>query len=684
MNEIEYSGKLKNYLRAPLYMLALFVLADVFLYMYDTAIGALMSAAIVAYIIIVYWIYCYCSKKLSNEIMDFATHYAMLQRQVLDEMGIPYALMDEDGKLFWLNKAMSDLTGKEPHYNRSITSIFTGITKELLHQSKDDIFSTEIIYNNQFFLATMRRMDFSEEKKDRSLMTLAEQSNQLIALFLEDITELKQLKSENENQRLVAGLIYIDNYEEVLESVESVSRSLLAAIIERKITEYFQDKMAIVRKLERDKFFVVLQQQHLSQLEEDNFSLLEKIKSTKAGNEHEVTLSMGFGAGGVNYLENSEFARTAIDLALGRGGSQAVVKIGEEVSYYGTRGKEIERNTRVKARMKAQALREIMQTRTEIMIMGHSIADVDSFGAAVGVYCAARELGKRAHIVINTVTNSLKPFVERFSMENGYPEDMILNSGQALEMANRRTLVVLVDTNRPSYADCPELLTRCDAVVVFDHHRQGREQVQGSMLSYIEPYASSACEMVAEMLQYFSDKVELEDHEADCIYAGVLIDTNNFMTKTGVRTFEAAAYLRRCGAEVTRVRKLLREDMNAYKARAEIVRNAEVYRELFAISVFRPGQIESPTVVGAKASNELLNIVGIKASFVLTEYKGKIYISSRSIDEIDVQSLMEKMGGGGHMNAAGAQVEGASVTEVKRQIQGLLDEVIENTKLKEA
>ncbi len=683
MNEIQYSGRLKAFLRAPLYMIAFFIILDVLLYAYDSTYGVVLSLAIIAYTLFVYLVYRYCSARLSEEVMDFATNYAMLQRQVLDEMSIPYALIDDDGKLFWMNRQMTVLTGKDPHYAKSITSIFSEITKEMLKQTREDVFSTEIYFNEHFFLATLRRMDFLNEKPERSIISLAEQSNQLIAFFLEDITELKQAKSENEKQRLVAGLIYIDNYEEVLESVESVSRSLLAAIIERKINEYFQDKQAIVRKLDKDKFFVVLQQQHLLQLEQDKFSLLEKIKSTKAGNEHEVTLSMGFGAGGATYLENSENARTAIDLALGRGGSQAVVKDGEAVSYYGARGKEIEKNTRVKARMKAQALREIMQTRSDIMIMGHNIADVDSFGASIGVYCAAKQLGKRAHIVINTVTNYLKPFVELFSEENGYPEDMFLNSSQAMEMANRRTLVVLVDTNRPSYADCPELLNKTDAVVVFDHHRQGKEQVQGSMLSYIEPYASSACEMIAEILQYFSDKIELKTHEADCIYAGVLIDTNNFMTKTGVRTFEAAAYLRRCGAEVTRVRKLLREDMNAYKARAEIVRNAEVYRELFAISVFRPGHIESPTVVGAKASNELLNIVGIKASFVLTEYKGKVYISSRSIDEIDVQSLMEKMGGGGHLNSAGAQVEGASVAEVKRQIQALLDETMTD-KQKEA
>jgi c-di-AMP phosphodiesterase-like protein len=396
----------------------------------------------------------------------------------------------------------------------------------------------------------------------------------------------------------------------------------------------------------------------------------------------ELTLSIGIGVGGSTYGQNAEFARAAIDLALGRGGSQVVVKNNSDVSYYGIRGKEIEKNTRVKARMKAQALREIMETKDQVIIMGHAIADVDSFGAAIGLFCAARDLGKSVRIVLNTITSSLRPLVELFTQEGDYPEDMFITSEEALDLVGGRTLVIVVDTNRPTYTDCPQLLDRTKSIVVFDHHRQGNQQVANPVLSYIEPYASSSCEMIAEVLQYFSEKIQLKANEADCLYAGILIDTNNFMTKTGVRTFEAAAYLRRCGAEVTRVRKLLREDMSAYKARAEVVRNAEVYRGLFAISVCESQQLESPTVVGAKAANELLNIVGIKASFVLTEYQNKIFVSSRSIDEIDVQLIMERLGGGGHLNMAGAQVEGSTIDEVRRKIQDILDIMIEEGEIR--
>lgn len=389
-----------------------------------------------------------------------------------------------------------------------------------------------------------------------------------------------------------------------------------------------------------------------------------------------ITLSIGVGVGGGSYTKNYEYARMSIDLALGRGGDQVVVRDGEDVSYYGGKAKQVERNTRVKARVKAHALREIIESREHVIIMGHSISDVDSLGAAIGVYCAARVLGKKAQIVLNEVTSSLRPMVEGFGEEKGYPADLFIKNDEAILLTNKNTLVMVVDVNRPSYTECPELLKRTDTICMFDHHRQSSEVIENPVLSYVEPYASSACEMVAEVLQYFSEDIKLAAHEADCIYAGILIDTNNFMTKTGVRTFEAAAYLRRAGAEVTRVRKMLRNDMAAYKARAEAVRHAEVYRGAFALSVCPADNVESPTVVGAQAANELLNIVGIKASFVLTEYMDRIYVSSRSIDEINVQLIMERLGGGGHLNVAGAQLTDCSVQQAKRIIQDTIDEML--------
>ena len=501
-----------------------------------------------------------------------------------------------------------------------------------------------------------------------SLVTLDESNEYLTAVYLFDETEKNQYMRENQEQKMVAGLVYIDNYDEALDSIEDVKRSLLVALIDRKVNKYFTELDALVRKIEKDKYFVVLKYQYLAKLREDRFSLIEDVKTVKVGNEMAVTLSIGIGANGESYTQNYEYARMSIDLALGRGGDQVVVRDGEDITYYGGKTQQVERNTRVKARVKAHALREIIESREHVIIMGHSISDVDSLGAAIGIYCAAKVLGKKAQIVLNEITSSLRPLVECFTEEKGYPADLFIKNEEALMLTNENTLVVVVDVNRPSYTECPELLKCTQTVCVFDHHRQTNEVIENPVLSYVEPYASSACEMIAEVLQYFSENIRLAPCEADCIYAGILIDTNNFMTKTGVRTFEAAAYLRRAGAEVTRVRKMLRNDMAAYKARAEAVRHAEVYRGAFAISICPADEVESPTIVCAQAANELLNIVGIKASFVLTEYQGKIYVSSRSIDEINVQLIMERLGGGGHLNVAGAQLTNCSLQQAKNII----------------
>ncbi len=328
-----------------------------------------------------------------------------------------------------------------------------------------------------------------------------------------------------------------------------------------------------------------------------------------------------------------------------------------------------------KAQVKAQTLHAIMEERDHFYIMGHHIADVDILGAAIGLFCAACRLGKKAQIVLDTVTTSLRPFVECFSPASGYPDDLFVTCERALEQADKESTLIVVDTNRPSYTACPALLDAVGSLIIFDHHRQGDEVIQNAELSYIEPYASSASEIIAEILQNFGENICLSESEADALYAGILIDTSNFMTKTGVRTFEAAAYLRRCGAETTRVRKRMRNDMAAYKARAEAIRRAEVYRGAFAISVCPAQDIESPTVACAQAANELLNIIGIKASFVLTDYEGKIYISARSIDEINVQHIMQRLGGGGHMSAAGAQLVDCTIERAEQIIKDTIDEM---------
>lgn len=679
---IKLKGKLRRYLNWPLYLTIVLILMDVAMYAQDIQMGAEFSGFIVLYVIIVLISNRRNRPLLINELVNFATQYGTVQKQLLNDFEIPYALLDYNSRFLWMNEKFTEITGKDKNYHKSVTTVFPSLTKDILQKS-EAVGSINVMLDDRNYRISMKRIYFDSVTRDSAIVAINDTDEYLTAIYLFDETELNRYIRENEEQKLVAGLIYIDNYEEALDSVEDVKRSLLIALVDRKVNKYFTEIDALVRKIEKDKYFVVFKYKYLEQLSADKFKLIEDVKSIKVGNEMAITLSIGVGAGGVSYTQNYEYARMGIDLALGRGGDQVVVKEGEEVTYYGGKAKQVERNTRVKARVKAHALREIIESREHVVIMGHTISDVDSLGAAIGVYCAARVLGKKAQIVLNEVTTSLRPLVECFTEEKGYPADLFIKNEEALLITNKNTLVMVVDTNRPSYTECPELLNRTDTICVFDHHRQNSEVIENPVLSYIEPYASSACEMIAEVLQYFSENIKLEPSEADCIYAGILIDTNNFMTKTGVRTFEAAAYLRRAGAEVTRVRKMLRNDMAAYKARAEAVRHAEVYRGAFAISVCPADNIESPTIVGAQAANELLNIVGIKASFVLTEYQGKIYISSRSIDEINVQLIMERVGGGGHLNVAGAQLTNCTIQEAKRMIQDTIDEMIKEGDIQE-
>ncbi len=679
---IKLKGKLRRYLNWPLYLTIVLILMDVAMYAQDIQMGAEFSGFIVLYVIIVLISNRRNRPLLINELVNFATQYGTVQKQLLNDFEIPYALLDYNSRFLWMNEKFTEITGKDKNYHKSVTTVFPSLTKDILQKS-EAVGSINVMLDDRNYRICMKRIYFDSVTRDSAIVAINDTDEYLTAIYLFDETELNRYIRENEEQKLVAGLIYIDNYEEALDSIEDVKRSLLIALVDRKVNKYFTEIDALVRKIEKDKYFVVFKYKYLEQLSVDKFKLIEDVKSIKVGNEMAITLSIGVGAGGVSYTQNYEYARMGIDLALGRGGDQVVVKEGEEITYYGGKAKQVERNTRVKARVKAHALREIIESREHVVIMGHTISDVDSLGAAIGVYCAARVLGKKAQIVLNEVTTSLRPLVECFTEEKGYPADLFIKNEEALLITNKNTLVMVVDTNRPSYTECPELLNRTDTICVFDHHRQNSEVIENPVLSYIEPYASSACEMIAEVLQYFSENIKLEPSEADCIYAGILIDTNNFMTKTGVRTFEAAAYLRRAGAEVTRVRKMLRNDMVAYKARAEAVRHAEVYRGAFAISVCPADNIESPTIVGAQAANELLNIVGIKASFVLTEYQGKIYISSRSIDEINVQLIMERVGGGGHLNVAGAQLTNCTIQEAKRMIQDTIDEMIKEGDIQE-
>ncbi|MEF9954138.1 MAG: DHH family phosphoesterase [Clostridium sp.] len=674
--DLKIQGQLRYYLQWPIILSILLMAANLVVGLFDPKAGIAMAIFTVIYICFAIWLLIYRKKKLLSSLVEFSAEYAQVQKQLLYDMATPYAIAGDDGKLLWTNKEFALIIKDEKTSRKNLTSLFKAVNKEFLENLEENS-SVHTSYDGKFYRLDVKQVCLDDWAGLKS--GAPDNSNQevLLAIYLFDETEILSYKTEIDNQKLVAGLVYLDNYDEALESVEEVRRSLLTALIDRKINKYISGMNGIVKKLEKDKYFFVIKQEYTDSIQEDRFALLEEVKTVNIGNEMAVTLSIGIGMNGDNYARNYEYARTAIDMALGRGGDQAVVKDGSKIRYYGGKSQQLEKTTRVKARVKAHAMRELMETKDKLLIMGHKIGDIDSFGAAVGIYRIATSFNKKARIVVNSVNSSVWPMMGRFQNNPDYPDDLLMTGEEAAEWADSNTMLVVVDVNRPSIAEAPELLKMIKTIVVFDHHRQSSEIIENAVLSYVEPYASSTCEMVAEILQYIGDDIKIKPAEADAMYAGIVIDTNNFMNQAGVRTFEAAAYLRRNGADVVRVRKLFRDKLEDYQAKAEAIRNAKIFETYFAISQCPSEGLDSPTVVGAQAANELLDIIGIKASFVLTELDGTIYFSARSIDEINVQVMMEKLGGGGHRTIAGAQIEGISIEEAIEKLKTLIMEMKE-------
>ena len=674
-SKIKLKGRLKRYMQTSLYLGFILAAVNLAVYLLSVPAGIIISCFVLFYFTVVISLQLYNRPVIMNELVSFATQYGQVQKVLLRELEIPYAVLDDEGRIIWTNQSFEKVVHKEKGYRKSITSLFPSITREKLPDEIEFV-EMDVAFEDRNYVAKMRKIAMREMVDSSVIIEADNYDGFLIAFYLFDETALKIALQEVDDQSLAVGMIYLDNYEEALESVEEVRRSLLIALIDRKVNKYIAALDGICKKTEKDKYMIVLRKKATELLKESKFDLLEDVKTVNIGNEMAVTISIGVGLNGLSYAQNYEFARNAIDLALGRGGDQAVVKTPENVIYFGGKSQQVEKNTRVKARVKAQALREIITSKERVLIMGHRVADVDSFGAAVGIYRIATTLERKASIVLNDVSTSLQPIVDLFKSHEEYKEDMIIGSQQAIEMAGSNTVLVVVDVNKPSITECPELLRLCKSIVVLDHHRQGTEVIENATLSYVEAYASSACEMVSEILQYIGQSIHITAEEADCMYSGIIIDTNNFMSKAGVRTFEAAAFLRRNGADVTSVRKLFRENATEYKAKADAVSQAEIYRSSFAISTCTSEDIQSPTVVGAQAANELLNIKGVKASFVLTEYQNQIFVSARSIDEVNVQVIMEKMGGGGHLGIAGCQLSDVSIFEGIGILKGTLDKMI--------
>jgi len=678
MGNSKLNRVMKPYLWWFLIVTIILIIMDIFVFIAKNNAGLIVLGFIILHVAVSAIYFLASRTKVYHDMVRFAANYGQVQKRLIKELMIPYSVLDEEGRLIWANDEFYNLIEHERAVKGSISNVFASISKESFPRGVEDV-SLHIQFKDRSYNVVLKRIVTPDFEDGGEWLAEAEVEtnggNVLIAMYLYDESDIVRLRHENEEQRMVCGLLYIDNYEEALVSIDEVRSSLLMALVDRKVNKYMQGIDAIVRKLEKDKYIFIFKNKYLLQLQESKFAILDDVRTISIGNDMSVTISMGIGVHDTSYDRVMEYARAAIDLALSRGGDQVVVKEGEKLLYYGGKSATVEKSTRVKARVKAHALKEYIEANDKVMVMGHSIIDIDSFGAAVGIYRIAKTLDKKAHIVVDNVTSTVRPMLTKFVNNPDYDEDLIVDNQAAIKLVDSSTLLVVVDVNRPRMTECEELLQYAQSVVILDHHRQTGDVIEKASLSYIEPYASSTCEMIAEIMQYIGEGLKLRQIEADAMYAGMMIDTNNFLTKTGVRTFEAAAFLKRNGADLTKVRKMFRSDMEEYLRMASSAASAEVYGGQYVFAVCDGSGMDTPTVLAAQVANELLDIDGIKGTFVFTEYNGKIYISARSIDELNVQVVMEKLGGGGHMSAAGAQLEGTTVEEAKTRVKEVLEEM---------
>lgn len=626
----------------------------------------LMALSVVTFLISVFYIRRLC-KAISDDILSAGFEQGQVQKSLLKEFPVPYVLTDGKGDILWNNAEFAKLVPDRGDKN-NINQLFSQLHKKIF-PAKGGIKNVKLNIEEKKYRIEIKNV-LVEAINDS-----AEEQN-LMAFYFFNETKLSKFRAESREKSLAAGLIYIDNFDEVLENREEVSQTVLLAVVERRITRYMQDYDAIVKKFDKDKFFFVCKEKNLSRMVESRFSILDDIKTVNTGDGMSLTLSIGVGINPGGYLQAYESSRVAMDLALGRGGDQAVIKDGEYISYYGGKSQKVEKSTKVKARVKAHAIREAILSKDKIFIMGHKNPDADCVGAALGMSCMVKALGKTAYIIMDKKCPAIEPVVERME-EDGLDFSAFITGEQAMTMNTDGSLLILLDNNIPAMTECPQFIKPDSSVVVIDHHRQTNDTVKDTVVTYVEPYASSTCELVSEILQYVPDKPKLKAAEADAMYSGILVDTDNFVIKAGVRTFEAAAYLRRAGANVTRVRKMFREDMDSYRIKGQIMSRAESFMDEFVIAI-NEGGVPGATVIGARTANSLLDIKGVRGSFVITPISVGVYISARSIDDLNVAIIMERLGGGGHVTMAAAQIKDVDVPQARERLENIIREMKKN------
>jgi c-di-AMP phosphodiesterase-like protein len=566
-------------------------------------------------------------------------------------LNIPVILTNEFGEIMWNNLNFKDLNGGKTQVGNNITSVVRGINIEKLFVDK--------VINHQ-------RLNFNNTFYDISSREIINENQKLRLIYLNDITSLVDSHVSKESLRDCVVLIEVDNLSEALDVTDEGDRPLVVAEVERKINSYAQRIEAMIKKYDTNKYVLSVEDRYIQEEIANKFSILDEVSKISKGNKMELTLSIGVGRGGMSPYENNSFATVAKELALGRGGDQVVIKSNEETKFFGGNTKEIEKRTRVRARVVSHALKELIYESSNVFIIGHKNPDMDCFGSAVALSSIIKQLGKKCNIVLNNDTNPINYFLEKLKKNKKY-NNVFISSEEAYKQLDENTLVVIVDVHNKSYVSNLDIIERVKRKVIIDHHRRSADIIDGTMLNYIEVYASSTSEMITEIIQYITDKPQLSKEDAEGLLAGIFMDTKGFSFKTGVRTFEAASFLRNKGADTIEVKKMFTDNLEDYLVIAETIKSAKVDKENNTAIAICPNNVD--TVIVAKAADELLNISGILACFVLAEISGEIYISGRSTGDINVQVVLEALGGGGHMNIAGAKLDNVNIEEALEKLQ---------------
>jgi len=655
-----------------LYAVLAVILVDVILtyLMNDVMQGVMKTGFFVIVAAITVYVQKVLRETVRERVLSNAVDLGNEFQQYMNQWEYPYALFSSNLRVVWYNEAFRKLVKYEDCIGKSLDELNIKWGSE---KPDWDPLCKMINLDGHFFRAMMSQIRL----RDKGSYLLDMKSyTEVYSLSLQDVTKEVQLEQENIDQQTVVSLMYIDNYDQIMGGVEDNRRPLMEAMIFRRLSDQSAEVGGILTRLENDRFFLVFPRKNLEKLYTNKFKILEDMKKLNMGNKFPVTLSIGVGVD-KDIEKARQYARSSVDLAMGRGGDQAVVKSQETQKFFGGMTNTTENNTRVRARLIAYALKELITNCDRVLLMGHANPDLDSFGAALGMYRAVLELKKPAHIVMSEDKHAAVDYLYRRVKEDKDSLDVLNGWEQAEGYMGPTTLLILVDVNRRVIAQFPELVDKAKNIAVIDHHRTSADSVEGAGVSYVEPFASSASEMVTELLQYMTENLTLRSIEADGLFAGIALDTKNFTVKTGVRTFDAASFLRRKGADSVRVRKMFKNDMGDYKAKAEVVRSAEIIGESIAVAAWS-SNLPNASTVAAQAADELLDVHGIQASFVMTEIdKGQVNFSARSLGEINVQLIMEELGGGGHLSMAGAQLKDATLESARRRLEDAIEKVLD-------